>query len=160
MSKLRLMESLAVLSARSSAGTRRPYANTHRNARLAARRAGVHHSRRSSPSSGKLAGNLLGWGDCFLIKRGLFSLWKSLSLHEYCAIGGEWRPSWAKLRGGYGRPPPLPPAATPPATYPPISMKTSGVSTSIAWVASKQTVNNSFCGKSVVLKSGWLRFQL
>lgn len=62
VSKLRLMESLAALSARSSAGTRRPYANTHRNARLAARRAGVHHSRRSSPSSGKLAGNLLGWG--------------------------------------------------------------------------------------------------
>lgn len=92
VSKLRLMESLAALSARSSAGTRRPYANTHRNTRLATRRAGVHHSRGSSPSSGKLAGNLLGWGgggDCFLFKRDLFSLWKSLPLHEYCAIGGE-----------------------------------------------------------------------
>lgn len=43
----------------------------------------------------QISRNLLGRVDCFLFKRGLVFAGIVSRLHEYCANGGECRPSWA-----------------------------------------------------------------
>lgn len=41
----------------------------------------------------QISRNLLGRVDCFFFKRGLVFAGEVARLHEYCANGGEWRPS-------------------------------------------------------------------
>lgn len=43
----------------------------------------------------QISRNLLGRVDCFFLKRGLVFAGEVSRLDEYCANGGEWRPSWA-----------------------------------------------------------------